>query len=255
MTKTSHTSAASRPQLSVSKQTDDRTDYASEDNLWDTERCLQRYNACVVSMLSKQSRDAADVLDFGAGIGTLSELWWRSTGVRPECLEIDASLRGVLQSRGFVTHESLASLEKKYDTIFTSNVLEHIEDDVKTLGLIRSHLKPEGLVAIYVPAFMCLYSQHDSAVGHYRRYNRRELVEKVRSVGLQVVRCHYVDSVGFLAWMLLKFRSSGADPTAGLDGSLSFYDKYIFPISRGMDAIGLRNAVGKNLFLLAKNVG
>ena len=255
MTKIPHTSAAARPQLSVAKQTDERTDYASDENLWATERCLPRYNAFVASLLAKQSRDAADVLDFGAGIGTLSELWWQSTGVRPECLEIDASFRGVLQGRGFVTHESLASLEKKYDIIFTSNVLEHIEDDVKTLGLLRSHLKPEGLVAIYVPAFMCLYSQHDSAVGHYRRYNRRELVEKVRSVGLQVVRCHYVDSVGFLAWMMLKFRSGGAKPTAGLDGSLSFYDRYIFPISRALDAFGLRNAVGKNLFLLARNVG
>jgi 2-polyprenyl-3-methyl-5-hydroxy-6-metoxy-1,4-benzoquinol methylase len=103
-------------------------------------------------------------------VGTLAQNWEVKTGIKPECLEIDNSLRTMLVDRGFKCHDKPESVTKTYDGIYTSNVLEHIEDDVETLRKIHGMLKPGCNLVIYVPAFMCLYSELDSSIGHYRRY-------------------------------------------------------------------------------------
>ena len=54
-----------------------------------------------------------------------------------------------------------------YDTVICSNVLEHIEDDVRALRNIRTLLKPGGRLLLYVPATPRLYCAIDRHVGHH----------------------------------------------------------------------------------------
>jgi SAM-dependent methyltransferase len=72
------------------------------------------------------------------------------------------------------------------DLAVAFDVLEHIEEDVSALHEIRRVLKPGGRVLIAVPADMSLWSAHDEAVGHVRRYSRESLVAAVHSSGLVV---------------------------------------------------------------------
>ena len=66
------------------------------------------------------------------------------------------------------------------DLIYTSNVLEHIDDDLAALKQLRATLSPGGRIAIYVPAMQVLYSDMDRSLGHYRRYGRQELLAKLK---------------------------------------------------------------------------
>ena len=243
---------------SASLQTDAKTEYDGIGELWAVEKCLPGYNRAIVRGLAAHLPRDGDILDFGAGIGTLAGLWQAETGRRPDCLEIDAALRDVIAGRGFsafASIEALGAAGRRYDGVYSSNVMEHIEDDVAALGALRSVLKDGGTVAIYVPAFMCLYSAMDEAVGHYRRYSRAELLEKLARAGFAPVSCRYADSIGFTASLALRLKRPGSG-TVAVPGerSLKLYDDLIFPLSRTLVRLGGSRLFGKNLLAVARKV-
>jgi predicted SAM-dependent methyltransferase len=172
--------------------------------------------------------------------------------VKPECLEIDRNLRQILVERGFHRYEQLASIQKTFDAIYTSNVLEHIEDDVEVLKQLHSKLKQDGIIAIYVPAFMCLFSELDTAVGHYRRYSKKEIINKLKIAQFKVLDCWYVDSMGFFASLAVKFLGYKDSATVGRNKTFKIFDKYIYPISMIFDRFGFRYLFGKSLLVIAK---
>jgi SAM-dependent methyltransferase len=75
-----------------------------------------------------------------------------------------------------------------YSLVSMFDVLEHIEDDVGTLGHVRSILEPGGVVVLTVPAHPFLYDEMDEIAHHRRRYRRAELGHKLRDAGFEVRR-------------------------------------------------------------------
>jgi hypothetical protein len=233
-------------------QSDVKVDYAGIDELWANEKFLSNYNLDVVNKLSKFSNVNSEVLEFGAGLGTLSKIWYFLKKSKPECLEIDSSLQKILLDRGFICYKNLEEINKTYDVVYTSNVLEHIEDDAKVLKKLHTIIKVNGFLAIYVPAFMCLYNQLDSYVGHYRRYEKDELVKKLLEANFNIKECYYVDSIGFFAWLSVRLKGYGDNNKLGSGNSLKIYDKVIYPISAVLDWLGFKYLFGKNLLVIAQ---
>lgn len=233
-------------------QSADQSAYNGKDELWGNERCLKNYNRDIVEKLARDALPRGSVMEFGAGIGTLAGLWEEITGVRPVCLEIDPELRQILLERKFQCYQSLDAVDQTFDTIYTSNVLEHIEDDVMILRQLHAKLKPGGTLAVYVPAFMSIYTELDATVGHYRRYRRGELVEKMQRTGYRVQRSHYVDCIGYFAWLAVRLRGYKGDRKLGEGNSLVIFDTWLYPISRLFDRLGLRHLFGKNLLVIAR---
>lgn len=71
------------------------------------------------------------------------------------------------------------------------DVLEHIEDDVAYLEGVRKQISDGGVLFVTVPAFQCLFSEHDKFLKHYRRYSYRELRDKMEKVGFEIIEAHY----------------------------------------------------------------
>lgn len=235
-------------------QTASRPAYDATRELWVIEENLRNYNAGIVGLLRRPFGPDAKVLDFGAGIGTLALLWQAATGRAPECAEIDPALQAVIAGRGFVCHGSIDAMGPAYDGVYTSNVLEHIEDDVAALRTIHGVLRPGATLAVYVPALRSLHTGLDVIAGHYRRYGRRELVEKLRLAGFEPVDCHYADSIGYFATLAVKVLGYREGMDLESARSLRLYDRWIFPLSRTLDALGVRRLFGKNLFAVARKV-
>jgi len=216
------------------------------------EKTLGNYNEWMVKTVLKNlngEKRPLRVLDYGAGIGTLSLVFERMTGIKPEGIEIDPKQRAVMEGRGFRTYSSLEEVEGKFDLVFTFNVLEHIEDDTQALMNIKKKLNPDAILAIYVPAFQHIWTTMDDKVGHYRRYEKNELIEKLEACRFEILKMHYCDSVGFLLSILFKFiGNKEGEPTAT---SLFIFDKCLLPISKILDLV-FHNKFGKNLFAAVK---
>lgn len=231
----------------INAQTKDNLKYSGVGELWANESCLLRYNKEIVHKLSYKVLPGDKVLEFGAGIGTLAQLWKVEKGIKPVCLEIDPHLQGIIRERGFQCYSDLDQIEEKFDVIYSSNVLEHIHDDESTLRQIYAKLKPNGRLVLYLPAFQCLYSKFDASIGHFRRYDKSEVIEKLGNAGFLVESCEFADFVGFFAWLAMKFKGGDtASQTINIK-HLRFYDHYIYPVSSYLDRLGFRRIMGKNL--------
>jgi ubiquinone/menaquinone biosynthesis C-methylase UbiE len=88
--------------------------------------------------------------------------------------------------------------DDQFDIITASDVLEHLADDVGALRDWHRVLKPGGAVVIFVPAFRLLWSEHDVANQHHRRYRLSELNQKVVAAGFAVERQSYWNTSLFL---------------------------------------------------------
>lgn len=244
--------ANSVPSPSSAMQGAHNNAYAGREEMWAGERDLINYNNDLVAKMSRYAGAARDALEFGAGIGCIARLWHARTQVKPDCLEIDDVLRAVLVERQFQSYDSLDALTKKYDLIYSSNVLEHIEDDVAILKQLHATLNPGGTLVVFVPAFMMIYTPLDASVGHYRRYGRAELLQKLQLADFDVQTSYYVDSIGFFAWWAVKLRGYKPDHKLGAGNGLAIYDKFIYPVSKLLDWLGLRYLFGKNVLVVAK---
>jgi len=237
-----------------SHQSESRLEYSGTEELMDSEEGLARYNRDVVKKIAqgfgmkRHAGQRVSVLEFGAGTGVLAEIWESDYEISPTCVEIAPSLQKILIRKGFKTLENIAKLTEEQSFIYTSNVLEHIEDDLGALRQIRSHLEIEGK-----PALPILFSDLDRRVGHFRRYRKRELISKVEGAGFQIEYCHYNDCLGVLASLALKMIGYKNKAGLGSKKSLIFYDNVVYPISIILDKIVFKHLIGKNLLLIATN--
>jgi hypothetical protein len=86
------------------------------------------------------------------------------------------------------------------DSVVFLNVLEHLEDDEAVLRNLFETVPAGCRVVVLVPYNMKLYSELDKALGHFRRYGKGELEEKMRAAGLKVETQFYFNKMGVFAW-------------------------------------------------------
>jgi SAM-dependent methyltransferase len=201
---------------------------------------------------------SGNVLDHGAGSGILSERLL-ARAERVVALEPDQVLYDRLCQR-FATaprvtpvHGTLETYLERYgagglDAAVSSNVLEHLSDDVGCLRQLRDALRPGGALAVYVPARQELFGTLDESVGHVRRYTRSLLKARLEQAGFFVEWVRYGNLVGVLPWLvsgrILRRQAIQAQ-------SLRLFDRRIFPASARLEAL-LRVPYGLNVAALAR---
>ena len=137
-------------------------------------------------------------IEMGCGTGEVMDLaqkWGGITGV-----EISESAIEYCRGRGFnnlvlgdITRLSNDVLGTGYDLALSMDVLEHVQDDVVAMRKIHEILKPGGYFFVSVPAYKFLWSNHDEALHHKRRYHSLEIKEKLKDSGFEVLQStHFV---------------------------------------------------------------
>lgn len=89
--------------------------------------------------------------------------------------------------------DDLGRASGPYDLVCMFDVLEHVEDDRRSLANIRALVATGGSLLITVPAYQWLWSVHDETLGHHRRYTRRGLVGLLRDTGYTVRYAGYLN--------------------------------------------------------------
>ncbi len=149
------------------------------------------------------------VLEIGAGIGNMSAFLADRERIVLTDTE-DYYLRRLRERFGGEAHVTVAALRlpaveprlkaERLDTVVCLNVLEHIEDDRASLRAMHDLLEPGGRLVLLVPALRALYGTLDEALGHFRRYARRELATKYQEAGFELRHLEYFNLAGVPGW-------------------------------------------------------
>lgn len=149
-----------------------------------------------VEVLARETAGRSDALILDVGCGTGSNLAsfdriGRAIGIdaSPEALSFCRN-RGV-ETVALSAVERLPFPDATFDVVSAMDVLEHVDDDLAALAELRRVLKPEGLLLATVPAYGFLWSEHDEALKHRRRYTAHELRNKLTLTDFGVERTSY----------------------------------------------------------------
>lgn len=128
-------------------------------------------------------------LDVGAAGGGNTRVL-RDHGWQAIALEYAPSAAGIARERGIDVIRGDARelpVGSGYcDLVTAFDILEHIDEDYLAASEIARVLRPGGVALIAVPCDMALWSAHDEAVGHVRRYSRAMLAETISKTGLVI---------------------------------------------------------------------
>lgn len=196
---------------------------------------------------------SGEILEAGSGIGNISRFFIEAgypialSDIRShycdylrETFSGFPNLKSIYQldlvEPGFENNQS--SLREKFDTIFSLNVVEHIEDDHLAIRNARYLLKKGGNLIILVPAFNFLYNQLDKTLGHYRRYSRQTLENIFIQNQLRILHSQYFNLAGIPGW----FVSGKLQKNKSIPGSQMKLYNHLVPVFKIMDKLVFNRA-------------
>lgn len=152
--------------------------------------------------LSTKGSKQNEILDIGCGTGIILKLLERYGNAYG--VELSEEAIRFLKQRDLnlvVRSDASKSIPFKtnsFSAITCLDVLEHLEDDRILIGEMFRICKPGGYVIVTVPAFESLWSPHDVALHHKRRYTKQQLLRRVRQFNWQILQSSYYNTTLFL---------------------------------------------------------
>ena len=93
---------------------------------------------------------------------------------------------------------------KSVGLIIALDIFEHLEDDANAFRESYRVLNNGGILILTVPAFKSLRGIQDVATGHKRRYSRKEITEKLREVGFDILKSSYFNFFLFFPILITR---------------------------------------------------
>ena len=202
----------------------------------------------------------ARILEIGCGTGHNLPMLARFGDV--DAVEIDDASRSIASGRlgKGVANAPLPELAgiaaATYDMVALLDVLEHVEDDRAALRAIAERLKPGGTILLTVPQFPWMWSGHDVANHHHRRYTKTTLRRAIADAGLALDMLQSFNSLLFplavgdrlIARVTGREGSDDAQPPAPINRlfeSIFGLERYVVgrvPMPPGLSLIALISA-------------
>ena len=189
---------------------------------WETARA-----EAIRSLVARLDLGASRVLDVGCGDGFLiAELraHFELSEAVAQDIHLTPELMRELARPGVELVQELTQIPgRRFDLVLLLDVLEHVKDPKALLSsLWREHLAANGRVLVTVPAFQSLFSEHDRALGHEKRYSRPEIAQVAEDSGLSVQASGYLFSSLLVPRAIGKLRErfapARAAPAIGVGG-------------------------------------
>ena len=113
--------------------------------------------------------------------------------------------------------------EATFNFIFCLDVIEHVDDDYKSVRELRRILGPKGVLLLSAPAHPRLWSQMDLKVGHKRRYTRAGLESLLKAAEFELLLLEPLNVWLYpVAWLMRKMnRTGGSLPPRPLNSALA----------------------------------
>lgn len=194
-----------------------------------------------------------DVLEVGAGLGSNTEFLKSRLCSSWTCLEPDPQHADRMRNR-IADNPHLSDCRVvlgttdalnyacRFDAIIYIDVLEHIRQDREEMDRASGLLRTGGRIFVLAPAHQWLYTPFDSAIGHFRRYNKLSLTE-CSPIDCKLSRLVYLDSVGMLASVCNRLFLQRTEPNLN---QIVLWDRLLVPCSRLVDILTMHK-VGKSI--------
>jgi len=166
----------------------------------------------VRSLIRKHVPDLSDTssyLDVGCGTGTALDEIGHEFALP---VGMDISPIALAIARGRVAIPLVAGdawklpfADGSFDLVTYLDVLEHVRHDIACIEECRRVLRPGGYMIVSAPAMDFLWSEHDEAVHHLRRYSRRGLKAKLVAGGFRIVKMTYAVCALCIPIFLVRF--------------------------------------------------
>lgn len=219
-------------------------------------------NRLLIWALQRYFPKAAKVLEIGCGTGFVL------TGLRKSFPHLALSGSEVLSEGLRFAAERLPGIElfqmdarripfrQEFDVVGAFDVLEHIEQDEEVLAQMHRATRKGGGILITVPHHRFLWSPVDEFARHVRRYQTRELRDKVVRAGFSILRITSFVSLilPLLVASRLKQRGSEVDPAdeLNINGVVNTTLERVLDVERTMIRAGLSLPAGGSLLLVAR---
>jgi SAM-dependent methyltransferase len=175
----------------------------------------RRIVAHAIAGLSPALPEKARILEVGCGTGS-NLLMLRGFG-RVDAIEPDPAARRLATERagidvgGGLLPDGVRLADGRYDLIVLLDVLEHVERDHASLAALRAKLKPGGRLLLTVPAAPWMWSGHDVAHHHKRRYTVETLCAALGGGGFRLVHMSHFNTLMFPLIALVRLLKRGGD--------------------------------------------
>ena len=204
---------------------------------------------------------ARSVLEVGCGDGNvLAAIAAADRQRRVAGTEIHAA--GLERAKARLPGAELARLDAfeipyrdEFDVVCAFDVIEHVDDDQALLGRLHAACRSRGGILLTVPQHPWLWSGHDVAARHRRRYRRAELLAKLAAAGF--VRPWSTSFVTLLLPLLYLSRRARPESQAPAHAELRVAPQLnaalgaVLSIERALIRAGVRWPVGGSLLAAA----
>lgn len=206
--------------------------------------------------------DGRRLLDVGCGTGMLA-CRFRRMGYRVTALDAAERALDYLRRRdpridavaGEFPDRLPPHWTGAFDIVCLLDALEHMDDDARGLSAARDLLAPGGTLLVTVPALPAMWSAHDEANRHRRRYLKSDLRDKIEAAGFSIAFLSYFNMLLLpLAWAVRRRRRGAtgledhAPPPAPFNAAL----RAVFLAERPLLARGVALPVGLSLVCVAR---
>lgn len=137
-------------------------------------------NDLVNLLMDKVCKDRKHLRILNIGAGTGDDLKDLVKFGKIYVIDIDCKALAVIDNN-FCFEKKIADAcnlpydDNFFDIVVSFDVFEHIKNDKKAVSEVYRVLKNGGALVFTVPAFQILFSSHDKALEHQRRYSKKEL--------------------------------------------------------------------------------
>lgn len=154
----------------------------------------------VRNLVQKYAPQAPCMLDAGCGTGgTMDYLQdlGEITGVDFAAEALKFCKERGHESLGRCQIEALPFASSTFDVVVCCDILEHLDDDIAGLNETLRVLKPGGVAIYTLPAYQWLWSEHDEALSHRRRYSARDFLNRLKGVNIKLLKISYAVTAVF----------------------------------------------------------
>jgi 2-polyprenyl-3-methyl-5-hydroxy-6-metoxy-1,4-benzoquinol methylase len=240
-------------------QRDYETKYHNlESTLW----WFRAHREFVLAIVRQAPKDAR-IFEIGCASGLIQETLAKEGYHDVEGIDISSHAIRVARARGILNvregrGEATGVADDSIDILIAADILEHIADEKAALAEWHRILKPKGTLIIMVPAFMALWSGHDLANEHKRRYRKPQLLSLLSAAGFDVQKSSYWNFTLFLPTALYriiaKLTQKELKPEAQLFGLPKSINAILLGLLRAENTLlrlGLRFPFGVSVWAIA----